>query len=356
MKILFLVPYPINEAPSQRFRFEQYFCYLKQRGVEFTIQSFLSANNWRFFSMPGKLLQKSIALLEGFSKRLWALAIAKKYDYIFIHREASPIGPPLFEWVMAKILRKKVIYDFDDAIWLTDRQSEKLLLRWLKWRSKIATICKLSSTISVGNSYLADFARQFCAHTVLLPTTIDPTYHTVDGHGKNAVSSITIGWTGSYSTLKYLDLVSNVLQEIEREFPNVSILIIADQKPRLTLDKLQYKPWSIETEIEDLMSIDIGIMPIPDDEWARGKCGFKALQYMSLEIPTIASPIGVNKEIIDHGINGFLASTEKEWLENLRNLIVSSTLREEMGKKGKEKVVTHYSTSANAGLFLSLFQ
>jgi glycosyltransferase involved in cell wall biosynthesis len=357
MKILFLVPYPLKEAPSQRFRFEQYLRLLHQHGSTFTIQSFLSLNNWRVFSQSGNHIRKYSALINGFGKRFIALLIAPNYDFIFIHREATPVGPPIAEWILVRILKKKIIFDFDDAIWLTDRKTEDKLMAWLKCRSKIAQVCSWSYKVSAGNSYLVGYAKQFCANTILLPTTIDTEYHhKSSNHMQNSSDSITIGWTGSYSTLKYLSIVQEALKKIEIEFPSVSILIIADQRPALSLPRWEFIPWNANSEIDDLLKIDIGIMPLPDDEWTKGKCGFKALQYMSLEIPTIASPVGVNGEIIDHGVSGYLANSEQEWLEALRALISNPSLRSIIGKKGKHEVDVRYSTIANSPAFLSLFQ
>ena len=129
-----------------------------------------------------------------------------------------------------------------------------------------------------------------------------------------------IGWTGSHSTLKYLDEIQPVLHKILQEYPTVEFIVIADRPPSLDVgSSVKFVPWNSETEIKDLLQFDIGIMPLPDDEWAKGKCGFKALQYMALELPAVASPVGVNSKIINHGVNGFLCNTPEEWEEALRN-------------------------------------
>jgi glycosyltransferase involved in cell wall biosynthesis len=173
---------------------------------------------------------------------------------------------------------------------------------------------------------------------------------------KTRSHSVVIGWTGSHSTLKYLNDSVTMLQQIEQKFHDVKIMVIADRKPDLKLKKLQFVRWSAETEIADLMKFDIGIMPLPDDNWTKGKCGFKALQYMALKIPAIASPVGVNNKIIDHGCNGFLCNTHEEWLLALTQLIEDSTLREKMGEHGRQKVITSYSVKSNSDLFLKLFE
>jgi glycosyltransferase involved in cell wall biosynthesis len=369
MKILFLIPYPIDEAPSQRFRFEQYDRLLSQRGFKTTFQSFLSRATWKLFYSSRNSLKKGFVLLIGFLKRLLILFSLTGYDYVFIHREITPIGPPIFEWLIAKVFRKKIIYDFDDAIWLTDKTNESGLEKAIRWRGKVALICKWSYKVSCGNDYLAAYARQYNSNVVVNPTTIDteevhnpeltplpPLFP--EERGKSAQADrgeLVIGWTGSHSTLKYLTRIESVLQTIEDEYPHVSFLVIADRKPDLKLERVKFIPWNKETEAADLLKMDIGIMPLPDDEWAKGKCGFKALQYMAMKIPCVVSPVGVNTSIIEHGVNGFLAASSKDWENYLRALINDTALRKNLGETGRKKVVEQYSVKSNAENFLKLF-
>ena len=149
-RILFLVPYPLHESPSQRFRFEQYFTVLRNNGHSYTVQNFLNSNNWGVFFKSGHTLIKLGALIAGLTKRVIVLLKSPMYDFVFIHREAAPLGPPIFEWIMAKVLKRKIIYDFDDAIWLTDREQESAILRLAKWRSKVGSICKWAYKVVVG--------------------------------------------------------------------------------------------------------------------------------------------------------------------------------------------------------------
>jgi glycosyltransferase involved in cell wall biosynthesis len=358
VKILFLIPYPLKEAPSQRFRFEQYFPTLKSAGIEFRTQSFFSSQQWRVFYRPGKALLKFVYLLIGLTKRTLILLELPGYDFVFIHREAAPLGPPLFEWIIAKLFQKKIIYDFDDAIWLTDKVDESQLEKIVRWRSKVASICQWAYKVSTGNEYLRKFAAQYNPRAIYNPTTIDteyvhnPNIHTIH----RSAEKIVIGWTGSHSTLKYLRELAPVFQILHQKFPNISILVIANQPPDFELPALDFRPWSEATEITDLLQADIGVMPLPDDQWANGKCGFKALQYMALTLPAVAAPVGVNKRIIIDGENGFLCSTESEWEERLAQLITDESLRKKMGLAGRRKVINEYSISSNRDNFLSLFK
>jgi len=367
MKVLFLFPYPVGKSPSQRFRFEQYLEILKSAGIEFDLAPFWDMKSWSDLYRPGRYLQKAFGLLRGIIRRFLILLAVSRYHFVFIHREALPLGPPVIEWFLFRVFRKKIIYDFDDAIWLPNTSEENSMVSPFKWHSKVKSICRWSYKVSCGNSYLADFAKQFNASVIINPSTVDtltlhdPAQHEVspkkpgDLRTKSG-ETISLGWTGSHSTLKYLDSLVPVLQKLESTYPQLRLVVIADKKPSLAVRSLTFLPWLEDREIEDLLQVDIGIMPLSDDVWTRGKCGFKALQYMALGIPAVASPVGVNTEIIDHGVNGFLCVTEEEWLAWLRTLIDSPTLRKEMGQQGRRTVIDHYSVLSNTPTFLSLFE
>ncbi len=255
---------------------------------------------------------------------------------------------------------KKIIYDFDDAIWLTDNSHEPGVEKILRWRKKVASICRWSYQVSCGNEYLAQFARLHNKRIVINPTTIDTLgLHNPALYGRpqnKSSENITIGWTGSHSTLKYLHGIESILTELQTKYHHLDFMVIADKPPSISIPRLQFVRWKKETEAYDLTHIDIGIMPLPDDPWTRGKCGFKALQFMAMEIPCVASPVGVNTSLITHGESGFLASTSAEWLHCLELLINDSSLRKHLGKNGRKKVETHYSIASNTSTFLSLFE
>jgi glycosyltransferase involved in cell wall biosynthesis len=356
-KIIFIVPYPFGIVPGQRFRYEQYIELLRAQGFRVTIKSFYNYYTNSILYTPGKTVQKVWGILAGYIKRILSLPEILTADYIFLYREAIPVGPPIFEWIAAKVFRKKIIYDFDDAIWLTDNLSESYLQKAIRWRSKVASICTWSYKVSCGNEYLCSFARQFAKHVVLNPTTIDTeALHNPALYKKEHDDLLTIGWTGTHSTLKYLEFLQPIIQKLEDKYPGTfRFLVIANKKPAIKLESLEFLLWKKETEIPDLLKLDIGVMPLTDDIWAKGKCGFKALQYMALEVPAIVSPVGVNTKIIEHGETGFFASTPDEWMNSLEQLIANKALREKMGKQSRKKVEAEFSVNSNASNFLSLF-
>ncbi len=353
-KILFIVPYPIGVAPSQRFRFEQYFDLLKSNGYQYEISSFWSEKGWHLLYSQKNVMRKVLAFLIGFFKRFTLIFRVRNYDMVFIHREALPLGPPVIEYIISKILRKKIIYDYDDAIWLQNTSDQNKLVGKMKYHQKVKSICKWSWKVSCGNEFLANFAKKYNNQVFVNPTTIDGSYH-LPFDKKVLNNPVTIGWTGSHSTTKYLNSLLPIFRKLKEKY-SIKIIVISDQKPIWDFDDYEFIKWNKDKEIEQLGKMDIGIMPLDDNIWEKGKCGFKALQYMAMEIPAIVSNVGFNKTIINHGIDGYKCDNLHEWENCLNDLIQSETLRNAIGKQGRKKVMSDYSVLSNTKLFLSLFE
>lgn len=353
MKILFLFPYPVGHAASQRFRFEQYLSALSEANFEYSLAPFLNEKSWKILYRKGHLAIKFIALIKGFLKRLVVLFTLNKYDFVFIHREALPIGPPILEWIIAKVFRKRIIYDFDDAIWISNSSESNRFFAPLKTHSNVFSICRFSYKISVGNEYLANMVRKYNQNVIVNPTTIDTGYH-IEKKWNQKEMKLTIGWTGSHSTNKYLEDVYGVIDNLKKKY-EFNFLVISDEKPSNSIEKLTFLKWNKKNEIEDLSQIDIGIMPLKHDPWSEGKCGFKALQYMALGIPALVSPVGVNQKIVDDGINGYICDSESDWYERLAFLLENFNQIQTLGKAGREKVISQYSVISNTPNFIHLF-
>ncbi len=353
-RVLFIAPYPYSKAASQRFRFEQYYPYLKQEGIEYDFQPFLDEKAWDFLYKEGLFFKKGIALIKGFLRRIFLLTKLRKYDFIFIHREASPYGPPFFEFLISKVFKKRVIFDFDDAIWLRNFSHSNRFFAPLKSSFKTSKIIGWSYKISCGNEFLKSYALNNNKNTVINPTTID----TDHWHNKIKVFNddvLTIGWTGTHSTIRYMEMILPVLERLEREGVLYRFLVISDTDPGYTLKNFEFIKWSKKTEIDDLLKIDLGIMPLLDDEWSRGKCGFKALQYMSLGIPSAVSPVGVNTQIVQHKQNGFICTTEEDWYSCIIQLAKNKKELTNLGNKARKTIEDQYSVKSNRANFLSLF-
>ena len=264
--------------------------------------------------------------------------------------EALLTASTYFEKEFAKS-SAKVVFDFDDAIWLPNVSSGNKALQLLKNPSKTEAIISSADMVFAGNDYLANYASAFCENVKVIPTTIDTTHHKREK--QNTSNRVCIGWTGTETTRKYLEMIKPIFQKLTSKYGDkIYFKVICDQPWSAEGIGLKNEKWDKEKEIEQLEEIDIGVMPLTDDQWSRGKCGFKGLQYMAMESATIMSPVGVNKQIINHGENGYLASTDEDWFEQLSSLIENKELRLQIGKAGRDTVIKKYSVSSTKDLYL----
>ena len=343
MNVLALVPALYDTSPGQRFRIEQWARHLERVGSRFTFVPFESRALHEVIYQPGRYGLKAALMLEAFARRFRILALARQFDVVLIHREAALMGPAVIERLLARS-GIPVVFDFDDAIWVPYVSPANKRLSHLKCFGKVASICHLSTHILAGNDYLASYARRFNSHVTVVPSTIDTETHLPRRHGdsEEPPGPVTIGWTGSYSTVQHLNTLRQALIRL-RSFHEFHLSVIGP--PGYHLDGLVVKAhtWRPASEGGDLHHFDIGVMPLPDEKWARGKCGMKLLQYMAAGVPAVASPVGVNAEIIQDGVNGFLAATEDEWIEKLSILIQDPNLRRQIGATGRRTVEERYS-------------
>lgn len=351
-RILFIAAHRLNRSPSQRYRYEQYLDYLKENGYEITHSHIISQSDDVFFYSKGRFLLKAGVVLKSVFIRIKDWFRFNNYDVVFIQREALMLGTSFFEKCAYKS-KTKVVFDFDDSIWLLDTSPGNKKLEWLKNPDKTKTNIQHAHLVIAGNSYLANYAKQYNPNTIVIPTTIDTKFHTPTHDLRHKENKVVIGWSGSISTIKHFEHALPFLTLLKQKYGDaIDIQVVGDDTyVNKTLD-IQGIKWEAKREVELLNQFDIGIMSLPDDEWAKGKCGLKGLSYMACEIPTIMSPVGVNTEIIEHGVNGYLASTIEEWVNYLSLLIESKDLRLSIGKAGRETVVKKYSVEANKQRYL----
>ncbi len=346
MRLLALVPYPYDKAPGQRYRIEQWAPSLTQFGVSVTFESFRCPELHELLCKPGNNLRKITLTARAIGRRIKVLRQLHNYDLVYIYNEAALLGPALAEhYIRSK--RIPFVFDFDDAIFLhyTYISPVNRYLRLLKFPGKTGSICREASHVIVGNSYLADYALKFNSNVTIVPSTVDTDSYTLADSPGNEVP--VIAWTGSYSTVQYLDTLRPVLQNLSKT-QRFKLRVIGVPDYQIEGVDVEAIPWRSETEVADLRGIDIGVMPMPEDAWTRGKCGMKALQFMALGIPTVCAPVGVNSTIIRQNENGLLASTDDEWTESLTRLLTSRSLREELGKQGRATIEANYSKAIHA--------
>lgn len=345
MRLLAIVPSVYDTSPGQRFRLEQWEPHLRQLGVEITYEAFEDPALSATLHTPGNVTGKIRLIAKAVRRRASLLRKLHDYDAVYIFREAALFGPPIFERLGHRT-GVPMIFDFDDAVFVSYVSPSNGYLSYLKFASKTKTICRLATHVIAGNPYLADYARQTNENVSIVPTTIDTQkYEVIPRQGDNTVP--VIGWSGSFSTVQHLDQLAGALQRLAQT-EKFRLLVIGTPIYKIDGVDVEALPWRSATEVSDLRQIDIGIMPLPDESWSRGKCGLKALQYMALGIPTVCSPVGVNSEIIQDSVNGFLAATEDEWVAKLTQLLHDKTLRARLGQAGRETVETKYSAAVQA--------
>jgi len=342
VRVAALVPYPLGRAPGQRYRIEQWAPLMRREGVEVDLLPFLDDATLDVLYEPGRFAMKGAGVVGGFRRRLRQLGRLQDYDVAYVFREAAFLPSTFLEKAVAR--RMPFAYDFDDAIYLPATSAANAALHFLKGAGKVSTLCRIAAHVTVGNAHLASYARRHARAVTTIPSTIDTTAYLPAPRPPSAIP--VIGWTGSTTTVPYLQAIIPALKALRSRF-EFELRVIGG---RLSADGLPvtHVPWRAETEVDDLRAIDIGLMPLPDDEWTRGKCGMKALQYMGLAIPAVVSPVGANADIIRDGQNGLYARTHEDWVEGLGGLIRDPSLRMRLGAAGRATVEKEYSAAVHA--------
>jgi L-malate glycosyltransferase len=351
-KILFVCPYPENVAPSQRLKFEQYYPYFREAGYKIEITSFIDHRFWKVVYKSGFLGSKIFYSLLAYLRRINYLFRLRTYDVVYVHLWVTPFGPPLFERLY-RLLSKKMIYDIDDLIYLSNVNSRSNpLVSVIKGRKKPLYLMKVADHVITCTPYLDEFVRKYNQHTTDISSTINTELYTP----KNEYSrkeKFVIGWSGSHSTSKYLHLLDNLFKHLAKEH-EFKLLVMGDSNFTLEGVEVEALLWKEEYEVNVIRSFDVGVYPLPDEEWVLGKSGLKALQYMALGVPTVATAIGTIHRIIQDGDNGFLVSDAAGWKEKLLLLMNDQATRERMGRRAAITVEERYSMHTNKKTYLRI--
>lgn len=341
LRVGFLALQAPDLSPGQRYRVEAFMPALRQRGIEFRYDWLLDREDLRVFYGREPAAKKAAIALKAALRRLRSVVAVHDIDVFFVQREAFFLGGPWSEQLAS--MRAPVVYDFDDAIWIRTLSEANRGYAWLKNVDKMATIAALARTVIAGNAYLAAWARRHSTNVHVVPTCVD-TDRFVPVASRDSIGPVTIGWSGSPSTIAHLKPLLPALEQVSaRCGRRVRIRVMGDPTFRHEPLGLQGEAWSPEAELALLQEMQIGVMPLPDDAWTRGKCGFKGLLSMAMGAATVMSPVGVNAEIVVHGENGFLAASPEAWVETLCRLIDDPALRARTGRNGRETVVDRYS-------------
>jgi glycosyltransferase involved in cell wall biosynthesis len=347
LRLLALSPVPA-EGAGCRFRVMQYVPALEQAGFSVTIAPFFDAAFFDLVYRPGRYVEKCGAFVRQTVERLKLLMTRGRYDAFFIYREAYPFGPALFEALLSHAAGRPIVYDFDDAIFLSNSSDANRFASVLKYPQKVAAIIRRSALVLAGNEYLANYARAYNPAVTVLPTCVDTSVFVPRRAPRAAGDAPVIGWIGTPTTATYLKSLGPSFARLAARHSFVLRVSGSGEPLEFAGVKTANEPWSLEREVGLFNTCDIGVYPLKDDEWAKGKCGFKAIQFMACGVPVVAAAVGVNRSIIQDGVNGFLASSEREWNDKIGRLLGDAELRHRLGAAGRRTIESRYSLAVNA--------
>lgn len=325
-------------AASTRQRFDQYGPYMTAVDCEPEPWPLLDDRYLSELYENGR--RNIIYLSERYFDRIAKIVLRNDVDLLWVHCELLPFFPDFIEKII--LLRKKpIVFDYDDAIFHNYDQHQNPLIRAL-FRTKLKTILSTAEVAFCGNGYLADYARRYCRNVEIVPSVVDTNIFS-PGHRPSNAASARIGWIGTPSTWREFMVPMMPLLTAVADAEGARVTAVGAGAAATGHSLLDSLPWSEQTEVARIRDMDVGVMPLADTPWARGKCGYKLIQYMACGLPVVASPVGVNSTIVEHGVNGFLAETAQQWKEALETLLRDEALRRRMGIEGRKKVDKNYS-------------
>jgi glycosyltransferase involved in cell wall biosynthesis len=348
MRLLLLHKYG-RRAASFRHRFEQYLPYLERAGFECTVSplfddDYLDSRLTSSNRIPG-------AMARGFLRQLGHVMRAGRYDLVIIGVELFPYLPAVFERYLT-LRGIPYVFDFDDPTFHYYDLSLNPIVRMLLGK-KVRKVAAGAAHVFAGSPYLVDYVRAVNSAVEYLPTVIDLNRYTrIRDFTQPSHKPFTIGWIGQLSTAHYVTTLAPVFERFCRSH-NARLLLIGSGPVDLPNLPVEVRAWDEARETSDLLEFDVGLMPLTDDPWSRGKCGFKLIQYMASGTPVIASPVGVNREIVEPGVTGVLADTPQQWNDALEQLASDRALCARLGAAGRARVERDYCVQATAPRFIA---
>jgi glycosyltransferase involved in cell wall biosynthesis len=333
-----------RESADSRYRILQYGALAKQNGVLIEHRSLMDSAYFRWQIKNTYLLIRTLLYPVLLALRFWQVLFeAPNYDAVWISREMAPFGPPILEQLLVRTC-KRVILDVDDALHISDKASSRLIPRLLRDNGKFARVAHAFTAVICGSRNLADYYSQYSANVSVIPTAVNADQYA----GITRVPSpvVRIGWIGTPLNRHHVEILRPALTQLARERQFELILVGLNQPLDWRLPAIRYIEWNLPQELSFFAHFDIGVMPLEDSAFARGKCAFKLIQYMAAGLPVVASPVGANCEVLQDGTNGFLARTDEDWTSRLRQLIDDAGLRERMGANGRAVVRKSYSAQS----------
>jgi glycosyltransferase involved in cell wall biosynthesis len=344
VKVLFLTRYPV-EGASSRYRVYQYLPALRDLGVDARVSSFMSSAMYGAVFSASSSLKKGVYTIWAAIRRAAVVLTARLYDVVVMQRELLPFGPPMLE----KFLHWQgvaTIFDYDDALFIHKDSKHNPLASRMRRPDKTRQIFSLADAVAAGNQYLADCASPYCENSFCVEVAEDT--ERIPLRDFAASDRVVIGWLGSPTTEKYLELIRPALEDLFNDRSNLEMCVIGGGDFRLQNTEVVHVPWRMETEVENMLRFDVGLMPLPLEEWSKGKSGGKARTYMAAGVVPVCTAIGYNLELVENGKTGYLVETLEDWARALRELVDSAQLRERVGRAAREAVVERFSIEGQA--------
>jgi len=346
MRVLVLTPYLYGTAPGPRSSIELWEQVLRPEGITFEYRAFESFRLHEIIYQPGHILAKTGAMTRAYGHQIRALDDLEAYDAVLVYREAALIGPAIIERLAAR-KGKPIIYQLDDPLYVPYRSPSNGYLSYLKFFGKVSSLCRMSRVVIVNSPQHREFAQRHNSNVHLIPSVVDGERYQPKSRQGGAGSPVRVGWSGSSSTVKNLRVIEDVLSELTRR-TDVTLSFIGASSIGIPGIEASVQPWCAETEIDDLRRLDIGLLPLPVNEWTKRKFYLKLVQYMALGIPAVCTPIGANPGVVQNGITGYLADGTEAWIEAIDRLVVDRDLRMRMGKQAANVAHQRYTLAANA--------
>lgn len=352
-RILALLPSQVGFAPGQRSSIELWRRPLEAADIALEYAPFETAQLRSLLGQRGRVLAKALEMARCYAARVRLLRNLERFDAVYVYREAALIGPAILErWVKRR--GKPIIYSLDDPLYIPYVSPTSGWYSYLKCFGKVGSICRLSDVVIVNSRFHADFASRYNRNVWQIPSLIDEErYRFRERHFDS--SRICVGWSGSHSSAANLTLIASALQELAAR-RDYRLLLVGAPGLKLPGVDCTSRPWREATEVVDLEEMDVGLAPLLDNEWNRRKFNMKIAQYMALGIVPVATPLGSNTEIINHGQDGFLASSEKDWVSCLTQLLDDPDLRREMAYSGVKKAHTQFTVGTHAQTIVKIFR
>jgi L-malate glycosyltransferase len=350
-QILIICPYPQGWAAGQRLKYEQYISNWEKNGYEVTVSSFFDLETWRILYKKKNFTKKILGTIQGYIRRISDINSLDKYDIVYIFLWVSPFGKYFFEKILLR-KAKKVIYDFDDSIFLS---SKNWFQNILKNPKKFNYLIKNSDHVILSSPFNLNKCKEMNHNNnaTYIPCSLDTERFKPLSDKKTQETKVVLGWTGTFSSIPYLDSIKHILIKLKKEI-DFKLLLITNFEYEFPEMDLEVIEWKKDSEILDLNRIDIGLYPIKMDEWSLGKGGLKIMQYMAIGIPSVATNYGTAQHIINHGSNGYLVSDDSEWVDVLKLLIDNKKLRSEIGTQALYDLQKNYSYNAIKNLYLNI--